>query len=241
MQRPPFASASFRRPVAAHTNSEAPNQSRAETAVRPDATVNSVEPHRTQISNPLEEKPMTNNTGPAGQPASLDYARVGHLPGRCTHCGFHVATQGHRDVCHRKAPVTPEARQPITDFIAHIKAKDARKAARQRAIAPPHRPRRRTRSGRAAAYASGALRKACEAVENSSTRNVDLNKELFNLGQIVAAGELDRKEVETALADAARRANLPEREIRTVLRDDDTGGMNRGIASGPRNARRSGR
>jgi hypothetical protein len=120
------------------------------------------------------------------------------------------------------------------DFVEGIKRDDAAEAARQRAIAPAQRPRRRTKPSSEDGYAQGALRRACEAIENSSTRNVDANEELFNMGQLIAAGELDRKTVEQEIAAACRRARLPEKEIRTLLRDTETGGINRGIKSNPR-------
>jgi hypothetical protein len=123
------------------------------------------------------------------------------------------------------------------DFIENLRRDDAAEAARQRAIDPPQRrsdQRRATKSAPKGGYGSGALRKACERLESTSRRNVDGNEELFNMGQLIAAGELTREEVEREIGDALRRARLPEREIRTLLRDDDTGGINRGIASGAR-------
>lgn len=123
------------------------------------------------------------------------------------------------------------------DFIDNVRKRDAKEAARQRALAAPKRrsaARRATNSGSVDGYVGKALSDACERIENSRTRNNDMNEELFNMGQFVAAGLLDRRTAEDALASAARRAGLPEKEIRTLLRDDETSGMNRGIASGPR-------
>ena len=132
--------------------------------------------------------------------------------------------------------------EPGEDFIENIRRKQARDAALQRAIDPPKRrslPRRATKRGEPAGYAQGALRKACERIESSSTRNIDTNEELFNLGQLVAANALTRDEVESAVRDAARRAGLPDFEIRKLLRKD--GGLDKGIASGPRDMSDKGR
>lgn len=120
------------------------------------------------------------------------------------------------------------------DFIDNVKRKDAAEAARQRAIAGPVRNAKARKRSAGGGYAQGALRRACERLESASKRNVEGNEELFNMGQLIAAGELTRDEVEREIGDALRRARLPEREIRTLLRDDETGGINRGIASGPR-------
>jgi hypothetical protein len=123
------------------------------------------------------------------------------------------------------------------DFIDGIRKDDAIKAARQRAIDPPQRrstPRTATNSAAKGGYAQGALRKACEAIENATKRNNTTNTELFNLGQLIAAGELDEQTVRLEIGNAARRSGLPDREIRLLLRDDETGGISRGIRSGPR-------
>jgi hypothetical protein len=123
------------------------------------------------------------------------------------------------------------------DFIDGIRKEDAIKAARQRAIDPSPRrsaPRRATNSAAKGGYAQGALRKACEAIETATKRNNTTNQELFNLGQLIAAGELDEQTVRYEIGNAARRSGLPDREIRLLLRDDETGGISAGIKSGPR-------
>lgn len=127
------------------------------------------------------------------------------------------------------------------DFVEGIRDDNAARAARERAIAPAQQPRRATNGGKAGGYAQGALRRACRRLESTSRRNVDGNEELFNMGQLIAAGELTREEVEREIGNALRRAHLPEREIRTLLRDEETGGINRGIASGPRDIPESSR
>lgn len=120
------------------------------------------------------------------------------------------------------------------DFVDEVKRDDAAEAALEAARKGGQKPRRRVSAPKAGGYAQGALADACRNIENSSTRNNDTNRELYNLGQFIAAGELDRATVETEIAAAARRAGLPEKEIRLLLRDTDTGGINKGIASGPR-------
>jgi hypothetical protein len=123
------------------------------------------------------------------------------------------------------------------DFIDGIKRDDAIKAARKRAIDPPQRrstPRSATNSAAKGGYAQGALRKACEAIETATKRNNTTNTELFSLGQLIAAGELDEQTVRREIGEAARRSGLPDKEIRLLLRDDETGGISRGIKSGPR-------
>lgn len=117
------------------------------------------------------------------------------------------------------------------DFIGNIKRRDAQEQARQRAIAPRSsapRPRRATKQPPAGKYGAGALKKACDKIIGSKQRNVDTNEELFNLGQLVAAGELTREQVESGIADAARRAGLPDKEIRLLLRED--GGLAKGMS-----------
>jgi hypothetical protein len=123
------------------------------------------------------------------------------------------------------------------DFIDGIKRDDAIKAARKRATDPPQRrsaSRSATNSVAKGGYAQGALRKACEAIETATKRNNTTNKELFNLGQLIAAGELDEQTVRLEIGNAARRSGLPEYEVSKLLRDDDTSGITKGIRSGPR-------
>lgn len=124
--------------------------------------------------------------------------------------------------------------EPPEDFIDEDKTRKALEAARKRAAPGAQKPRRATKTRTSGGYARGALRRAREAVEASPERNNETNRELFNLGQLIAAGELDRDTVEAEIGDAARRAGLGEPEVALLLRDTDSGGINRGIASGPR-------
>lgn len=118
------------------------------------------------------------------------------------------------------------------DFIDNVRKREAAEAARQAAIAPPQRPRTATKKVSGKGYARSALSKAVDNIENSPTRNITTNTELFNLGQLVAAGELTESEVRDEISMACRRAGLPEFEIKKLMRKD--GGIAKGIASGPR-------
>ncbi|WP_183092919.1 hypothetical protein [Nocardioides stalactiti] len=82
----------------------------------------------------------------------------------------------------------------------------------------------------AAPYALAALRGETELVATApeGTRNHALNKAWFNMGRHIGAGTITQDLVRTTLADAARKAGLPQHEIDTVLRDDDTSAMRAG-------------
>jgi hypothetical protein len=75
-------------------------------------------------------------------------------------------------------------------------------------------------------WAEEALAREGDAVRNAASgeRNDTLNRAAFNLGQIVAAGHLDRAEVEQRLETAARASGLGARESRLTIAS--------GIASG---------
>jgi hypothetical protein len=167
---------------------------------------------------------VTDDTAASGDRANgaLDYAYVGHLPGRCTYCGFHVKTQGHRVGCHRSAPVTPEIRisksateSKDSDFIDNVRSQDAREAARARAHAPVQRPQRRTKRRSVCGHAATALRDETAAVRGApgGQRNTQLNTSAFNLGQLVGSGALDFDEAALELTWAAIDCGLTEREL----------------------------
>ena len=69
------------------------------------------------------------------------------------------------------------------------------------------------------AYARRAFEDEVAAVRAApvGARNETLNRAAFNLGQLVAGGELEQAEVEAALMDAAKAAGLPEREARKTI------------------------
>lgn len=76
-------------------------------------------------------------------------------------------------------------------------------------------------------YAAKALEAELALVQQApeGTRNDTLNRAAFNLGQLVAAGVLERTGVERALEMAASTAGLTEREIRATVRSGIEGGM----------------
>lgn len=81
------------------------------------------------------------------------------------------------------------------------------------------------------AYAHAALEDECSDVASTPQggRNDRLNKAAFNIGQLVARGELPRAEAEARLLDAARRAGLDDGEAATTIRS--------GLDSGARKPR----
>lgn len=73
------------------------------------------------------------------------------------------------------------------------------------------------RGGDAGRYAEAALRSACERVATAKpgTRNDTLFREAASLARLEALGDAD---IVATLADAARRAGLPRREVEATLR-----------------------
>ncbi len=255
-----------------------------------------------------------NDTPASEQQASntLDRARVGHLPGRCTYCGFHIATQRHRDGC--KAPARPPDQHratntpPPTESIriarkTALRVKTTRReqrnayraaggptpplptgrgfidtcrndddavtlilagappelfewtdpptarslrhnataAARWAVIKPPPKPKRRNHNPAvlgATEKGMAALRDESEILENTSggQRNHQLNTSAFNLGQLVASGDLPESVVVAELRAVARHIGLTEREVNGSNGDSGTlhSGLNKGKAN-PRN------
>lgn len=106
------------------------------------------------------------------------------------------------------------------DFVEELRRRDAAEAARQRAIAGPQKPRRATKRASEGGYTGGysetALRLEYDNVATASigTRNDVLNTAGFNLGQLVAAGELELDVVERELTRAAIQAGLTRRELK---------------------------
>jgi hypothetical protein len=90
---------------------------------------------------------------------------------------------------------------------------------------------------RGTAYAEAALRAETGKVATAAvkTRNDTLNRAAFNLGQLVAAGQLTASDVVTALTRAARTAGLERGEIPRTIRSGMTAGArsprDRGIPS----------
>ena len=83
-----------------------------------------------------------------------------------------------------------------------------------------------TRRGSARSYAQKALSDEIAAVASAPAgqRNARLNRAAFSLGQLVAANELSRQEIEAQLEDAAERCGL--------VQDDGIDQVRRTIASG---------
>jgi hypothetical protein len=102
------------------------------------------------------------------------------------------------------------------DFVDNIKRDDAAEAARQRAIAPSQRPRRRTNSANVGGYAGQALTNEAEAVRRATkgTRNDTLNTACFNLGQLVGAGGLEFNTCVSEMTNAALDSGLTRGELK---------------------------
>ena len=75
-------------------------------------------------------------------------------------------------------------------------------------------------------YARAALRSEAETVAGppEGTRNDTLNRAAFNLGQLVAAGQLTASDVTAELSRAAASAGLPDGEIGRTIRNGMTAG-----------------
>lgn len=81
------------------------------------------------------------------------------------------------------------------------------------------------------AYGKGALKRECAEISNAveGTRNDQLNRSSFNLGQLISGGELHESYAFAALEIAANTCGLPESEsIKTITR---------GLADGKRSPR----
>jgi len=63
------------------------------------------------------------------------------------------------------------------------------------------------------------------AAARPGTRNDTLNRAVFSLGQLAAAGLLPPLAVVSALASSAERAGLPEDEARRTIRSGMTAGV----------------
>jgi hypothetical protein len=86
-------------------------------------------------------------------------------------------------------------------------------------------------TGNIGVYGINALAGETQQLANSpeGTRNDGLNRAAYKMGQLIGGGLIDADTVRTALADAARAAHLPQREIDQVLRDNPTSAINQGI------------
>lgn len=87
--------------------------------------------------------------------------------------------------------------------------------------------RRRDRLAGVTPYAKAAVRDEARrvAMATRGSRNNTLNAAAFSLGQLVAAGHLDRSQVERPLLLAARLARLPTPEARATIRSGLDAGL----------------
>ena len=81
-------------------------------------------------------------------------------------------------------------------------------------------------TGHGSGYAQTALNQEIQRVMSAveGTRNDTLNRAAFSLGQLVAAGELDRDQVERELTAAAELVGLQPREIQRTIASGLSGG-----------------
>ncbi len=84
---------------------------------------------------------------------------------------------------------------------------------------PPAAPTTPLKSSRGTRYAEAALTSACATVEGSvpGTRNDNLNRQSFSIGQLVGAGALPLAEAENRLMDAAISSGLSPREAKATV------------------------
>lgn len=110
-------------------------------------------------------------------------------------------------------------------------------AARWEAIKPPPRPRNRAADPAVdgiSEYGLAALRAECSTMFSTQpgARNEQLNRSAFNLGQLIASGDLPEDVVARELCAAAEATGLPDREIRATLRSGLTKGKQTPRAGG---------
>ena len=94
-------------------------------------------------------------------------------------------------------------------------------------------------AGACSAYGQAALEREAARVASAveGTRNHELNRAAFALGQLVAGGELDEHLVRTHLIGAAIACGLPEHEI--AGRNGRIGTLDSGLAAGMQLPRRA--
>ena len=76
-------------------------------------------------------------------------------------------------------------------------------------------------------YGAAALVSECDIVRSTPEggRNDQLNRSAFNIGRLIAGGEIQRLEAEAALFDAARACGLSDSEARKTLQSGIENGM----------------
>jgi hypothetical protein len=85
-------------------------------------------------------------------------------------------------------------------------------------------------------YAQAALAREAENVATArpGTRNDTLNRAAYNLGQLIATGQLNEDDITTELTTAALKAELDPREIQRTITSGLTAGQRQ-----PRTARKA--
>jgi hypothetical protein len=88
--------------------------------------------------------------------------------------------------------------------------------------------------GRATAYGAAALRRELDglALAVEGTRNHELNRSAFALGQLVASGALEEDPIAAALMDVGLRLGLSERECERTIASGLSAGMEQPRALG---------
>ena len=119
---------------------------------------------------------------------------------------------------------------PLPDFILELLRSPQEPVERRTA---PVRANGKKKHAGVSPYAAKAMGEetAAVALAVEGTRNETLNRAAFNLGQLVAGGELDAAAVKSTLLSAALVAGLPEQEAKNTI----ASGMAAG-ARGPRTA-----
>lgn len=184
---------------------------------------------------------LDGNTGRLDRPGRLGFAHVevrwtGHyaiLPpsnrGAYRFLG-EIPTEG-------PAVVTPAALLAAFALVTQEKTPPARVAA-----APVTDAARVATPGETSAYAQAALRNELSALAGAheGTRNDQLNRSAFALGQLVEAGALSRTDVENALIDVALALGLGETETRATIRSGFAAGAKAPRTVPPPHAYRNG-
>ena len=147
-----------------------------------------------------------------GDKASKDLARVLRLPGT-------------RNYKPHYAPNFPEVKIIASDF-ARLYALDELDRVMQPASAAQPLPKR-NESQRKTKYAQAALSNELRLLQSASngTRNDQLNRSAFALGQLIGAGLLDRFDVESDLTRVALELGLTEAETRATIKSGIEAGM----------------
>ena len=147
-----------------------------------------------------------------GDPGAKDLARVLRVPGTLN---------------HKYDPPRP-VKFVRTDFERAYKLAELNAAIpRGEPAEPPNGSPAHVAGNGYSRYAFAALSDELDKLPGTreGARNDQLNKSAFALGQLIGAHQLDREDVETKLANMARRVGLTEREIQATIRSGIEAGM----------------